>query len=133
MQDSLFFHFEYELERQLEDSIAQGLKISLPPLHLASAQEICLNFTDRDNLNRAIDVFRAHTSFFQEMEIDRIEFRYQGEFYIKYSVPALSEAARPEQVEDCTKENLKTLATGKRGGKRFLDRNVWNKLARSSQ
>ncbi|MBP0016698.1 MAG: hypothetical protein J7647_03975 [Cyanobacteria bacterium SBLK] len=129
MQDSLFFHFEYELERRLEDLIGVCLEISLPSLHLTSTGEICLNFTERDDLNRAIDAFRAHTSFLQDMEIDRIEFQYRGEFYIKYSVPALSEASERERVEESTKASLKKLATGRRGGKRLLDSNLWNRLA----
>lgn len=129
MLDNLFFHFEHDLERRLEDLISICLEISLPSLHLTDTGEIRLNFSDRDDLNQAIDVFRAHTTFLQDMEIDRIEFQYRGEFYVKYSVPALSEVTQQEQVDDCTKESLKKLATGQRGGKRLLDRNLWKKLA----
>jgi hypothetical protein len=128
MQDNLFFHFEYDLERRLEDLISLCLNISLPSLHLVGTREIHLNFTNRDDLNQAIDTFRAHTAFFQDMEIERIEFQYRGEFYIKYSVPALSEAAKAEQAE-FEKSNLKKLTTGRRGGKRRLHNNLWEKLA----
>ena len=130
MQDHLFFHFECDLESRLEDLLGLCLGVSLPSIHLIGTREICLNFTDRDELNRAIDTFRAHTPLLQDMEIDRIEFQYRGKFYIKYSVPALSEAARQEQAESAqTQDSLKKIVTGRRGGKRQLDRNLWEKLA----
>ncbi|MGK7923885.1 MAG: hypothetical protein AB4290_01295 [Spirulina sp.] len=130
MQDSLFFHFQYDLERQLEDLIDICLNVTLPALHLIGTREIRLDFTDRNNLNHAIDAFRSHTSFLQDLEIDRIEFQYQGEFYIKYSVPALSETGQDRQAEfDKTRDSLKALAAGRRGGKRLLDSSLWKKLA----